>query len=89
VHAAVRRAGCDSVATDERLELIRPIVVAFAQYLDERADVCATAPGSEHAARPFWATLAPSTEAVATLRVAAALESLTTHSPHHVYPVTD
>jgi hypothetical protein len=78
-----------SPADDDQVTTIQPVVVAFARYLHDQANVCTTEPCSRDAARRFWAALAPMAEAVETVRVAAALEALADQAPHHVYPITD
>ena len=90
VHAAeVPPAGGEGFSLHEHVAMIQPVVVAFAQYLRERAEVGTTEPGSQDSARGFWAALSPYGDAVDTVRVVAALEALTEQAPHHLYPVTD
>lgn len=78
-----------SPADEDQVTTIEPVVVAFAQYLQDQAKVHTTEPGSRDAARRFWAALSPVAEAVEAVRVAAALEALTEQAPRHVSPITD
>jgi hypothetical protein len=81
--ATVPRPGGEGIAAHE------PVLAAFARYLRERSEVGTTEPGSQDAARRFWAVLSPSGEAVGTVSVVAALEALTEQAPRHVCPITD
>jgi hypothetical protein len=87
--ATVPRPGGEGIAAHEQVAMIQPVAIAFARYLRERAEVGTTEPGSQDAARRFWAVLAPSGEAVGTVSVVAALEALTEQAPRHVCPITD
>ena len=81
--------GGEGFSPDDHVAIIQPVVLAFAQYLHERADIGPTEPGSQDAARRFWAVLSPFEDTVDTVRVVAALEALTEQAPNHVYPITD
>jgi hypothetical protein len=87
--ATVPRPGGEGIAAHEQVAMIQPVVVAFAQYLRECSEVGTTEPGSQDAARRFWAVLSPSGDALGTVRVVAALEALTEQAPRHVCPITD
>jgi hypothetical protein len=78
-----------AISPHEHVAIIQPIVVAFAQYLHGWTEVGSTEPGSQDAARRFWAALSPFRDAVDTVRVVAALDALTEQAPHHVHPITD
>jgi hypothetical protein len=87
--ATVPPPGGEAFSTDDHVAIIQPVVLAFAQYLHERADVGPTEPGSQDPARRFWAVLSPLEDTVDTVRVVAALEALTEQAPSHVHPITD
>jgi hypothetical protein len=75
--ATVPPPGGEGLSPDDHIAIIQPVVLAFAQYLHERADVGPTEPGSQDAARRFWAVLSPFDDTVDAVRVVAALEALT------------
>ena len=81
--------GGEGFSPDDHVAIIQPVVLAFAQYLHERADIGPTEPGSQIPARRFWAVLSPFDDTVDAVRVVAALEALTEQAPNHVYPITD
>ena len=87
--ATVPPPGGEGFSPDDHVAISQPVVLAFAQYLHERADVSTTEPGSQDAARRFWAALSPFGDTVDTVSVVAALEALTEQAPNHVYPITD
>jgi hypothetical protein len=79
----------EGIRAHEHVAGTHPVVLAFAQYLQERAEADTTQPGSQDAARRFWATLSPSGDAADTVRLVAALEALTHQAPRRVHPITD